>query len=394
MRKFLVLVMLPFLVLAAFSCESDKNAEEWPTPKITGVTTDYYDMVVSGKPVTIHGANFSPTPSDNKILYGVGMETKSIAVTEAYFDRLVFIAPKISATQLSIRVSTKGKESNSVTLEFDNSLAEEEDIDISAIFKDGTTKTVREGVEWTSFHGYWEGQIRNINIIKTTLNQHNTLGIYHQYDGDNMNLDQKCEYLDALVGTNGPMRCCHFVRVNGKVMRNARDTAPEEYFVSNCAFVLENNVPDIVKVKDNYDAEKLPYKNVGCAGPLLVYEGKIQKYPEDNEAAFLVTTHPRTAFGISKDQKTIYQVAVDGRWTTGTVDKRATGMETPLLARFMKSLGCYKALNFDGGGGTAMWIYGEGVNGIVNHPCDSPMNWDNPTLRATGNAIYIRSDLK
>ena len=57
-------------------------------------------------------------------------------------------------------------------------------------------------------------------------------------------------------------------------------------------------------------------------------------------------------------------------------------------------MACYKALNFDGGGGTAMWIYGKGVNGIVNHPCDSPMNWDNPTLRTCGNAVYIYSDLK
>ena len=41
-----------------------------------------------------------------------------------------------------------------------------------------------------------------------------------------------------------------------------------------------------------------------------------------------------------------------------------------------------------------MWVYGYGVNGIVNHPCESPKNWDNPTLRTTGNAVYIYSDLK
>ena len=69
-------------------------------------------------------------------------------------------------------------------------------------------------------------------------------------------------------------------------------------------------------------------------------------------------------------------------------------MPTAVLAKLMKDLGCWKAMNFDGGGGTAMWVYGQGVNGIVNHPCDSPMDWDNPTLRTAGSAAYICSDLK
>lgn len=59
----------------------------------------------------------------------------------------------------------------------------------------------------------------------------------------------------------------------------------------------------------------------------------------------------------------------------------------------MQGLGCYKAMNLDGGGGTAMWVIGKGDKGIVNHPCDLS-DWDSPqaSLRATGNAIYIVSD--
>ena len=61
----------------------------------------------------------------------------------------------------------------------------------------------------------------------------------------------------------------------------------------------------------------------------------------------------------------------------------------------MRGLGCYKAMNFDGGGGTAMYVYGQGDQGIVNHPTDNN-DWDHPqaSLRATGNAVYIKSDLK
>ena len=252
---------------------------------------------------------------------------------------------------------------------------------------------LRDGVEWTSFHGVYEGQTRNINIVKTRLNADNRLGIYYEYgDGaDNLYLTEKCEYLDALVGTNGPMACCHFVRVNGYVMRAANVQDP---WVANAALTIDNGVPDIVPVADNYAALALPNTNVGTGGPLLVYEGEIQNYDSyasQDVDGFLTTTHPRTAFGISEDGQTVIQVTVDGRWST---PETAVGMSVSTLAKLMKDLGCYKALNFDGGGGTAMWVYGHGVNGIVNHPCESPMNWDNPTLRTTGNAIYIMCDNK
>jgi hypothetical protein len=79
-------------------------------------------------------------------------------------------------------------------------------------------------------------------------------------------------------------------------------------------------------------------------------------------------------------------------------------MPTRILAKLMRGLGCYKAINFDGGGGTAMYIYGHGIHeqainvGIVNHPCDpqddNKRYWSNPKLRPCGNAVYIYSDLK
>ena len=273
------------------------------------------------------------------------------------------------------------------------------------IFDGAKVVNLCNGVEWTSFHGLWEGQIRNINIVKTRLNSHNRLGIYYEYGADDDYLPKKCEYLDALVGTNGPMACCHFVKVDGTVKRVANAQSP---WVANCALTIDNNVPDIVKVADNYAAAELPNSTVGTGGPLLVWDGQIVEQTTDfqnnvlpvwrqhedwENGDFIYTTHPRTALGITKDRKTVIQVAVDGRWS-GSYDKTVVGMETATLAKLMKELGCDKALNFDGGGGTAMWVYGYGVNGIVNHPCESPQNWDNPTLRTTGNAVYIYSDLK
>ena len=274
----------------------------------------------------------------------------------------------------------------------------------------GTTKTIVEGVEWTTFHGMWEGQVRNINIVRSKLNEHNKLGIYYNYGTtypggytptlangeDARDLDKKCIYLDAIAGTNGPMACCQFVRVDGAVMRQAKDS---EAWIANCALTIDGDVVDIVKVKDNYDAAKLTNKNVGCAGPLLVWEGKIQENTEDwlkaDTDKWLTSTHPRTAIGLSKDGKTIVQVAVDGRWTQSSSAERAIGMSTELLGKMMRGLGCYKAMNFDGGGGTAMWVYGQGnARNIVNRVSENRWDWNGTKLRPAGNAVYIKSDLK
>ena len=412
MKKVLLLLLLPALAMFAYSCDSEGDGSgDLPEPEITGIQTDYNGRAVSGKPVTLTGVNFSAKPSENQVIWGFGADAVSLRVTDASETHIVFTAPTTTDEKIKISVSVRGKVSNMVTLVYNHSAEEPQEeeqppVDLTAMMKAATRKTIRPGVEWIQFHGTWEGQVRNINIVKTTLNDDNHLGIYYQYGADDDYITKKLEYLDALVGTNGPMACCHFVRVDGVVKRQALVSDP---WIVNCALTIDKGVPDIVKVRDNYAATALKAPNVGVAGPLLVYEGKIQedlasfkkdilpvwqKHEKWENGAFLYTTHPRTAFGISQDQKTVWQVAVDGRWTSSNTEKRAIGMETKVLAKLMKGLGCYKALNFDGGGGTAMWIYGEGVNGIVNHPCESPKNWDNPTLRTSGNTVYIYSDQK
>ena len=390
MKKIILSLLLPVLAIAMVSCDQENVAVE---PQITGIKTDYPgNKVVAGKPVTIDGLNFSPQASENKVLYGEGVETISLRVFKASETQIVFTAPDIEENTLSIRVAVNGMESNSVVLEYDNLLADEDAVSVSALLKNATTKTIVEGVEWTTFHGVWEGQMRLINIVKTTLNENNSLGIYFDFYSSDVprELDYKCELMDAVVGTNGSMGCCHFVRVDGEVKRGATEGDP---VVENAALVIDNGVVDIVRVQSNYEAAKLDKQTVGVGGPMLVYDGQIQRYDVDMTNKFLYTTHPRTAFGISKDLKTVYQVTVDGRWTSDNAAKRAIGMETWVLGKLMKGLGCYKALNFDGGGGTAMWVYGQGRGGIVNRPSDSP-SWDELYLRPTGSAIYVRSKLK
>ncbi len=83
--------------------------------------------------------------------------------------------------------------------------------------------------------------------------------------------------------------------------------------------------------------------------------------------------HPRTAVAVSRNGKTLWLYVVDGRSTA------SVGMTLVELADRLRALGAWQALNFDGGGSTAMIINGR----VVNSPSD-------PTgERAVGNALLL-----
>jgi exopolysaccharide biosynthesis protein len=76
-------------------------------------------------------------------------------------------------------------------------------------------------------------------------------------------------------------------------------------------------------------------------------------------------------------------VTVDGRFPG-----LAVGMSSELLAKYMKILGAYSALNLDGGGSTTMWIKDKGV---VNHTSQGgTSSWDTPKERSVGSIIYVK----
>lgn len=98
-------------------------------------------------------------------------------------------------------------------------------------------------------------------------------------------------------------------------------------------------------------------------GPRIVRNGRIsvEWQVEKTAEKHATTRHPRTAVGISRDSTKVYLVTVDGRQPGYSV-----GMTLYELAEFMIDLGCYHALNLDGGGSTTMVINGK----VVNKPSD------------------------
>ncbi|MBR3933835.1 MAG: phosphodiester glycosidase family protein [Clostridia bacterium] len=109
---------------------------------------------------------------------------------------------------------------------------------------------------------------------------------------------------------------------------------------------LANNFSVGDKIKFDYYITP-DIQNVQTAmggGAMLVTEGKIPSKFSHNIAGY----NPRSAIGMSRDGKTLYLVAVDGRQTS------SRGMTMSELAQLMKDLGCYNAVNLDGGGSTNM----------------------------------------
>jgi hypothetical protein len=83
--------------------------------------------------------------------------------------------------------------------------------------------------------------------------------------------------------------------------------------------------------------------------------------------------HPRTAVAMSRDGHTLWLYVVDGRSTA------SVGMTLVELADRLRALGAWQALNFDGGGSTAMIVNGR----LVNAPSDATGE------RAVGNALVL-----
>ncbi len=98
--------------------------------------------------------------------------------------------------------------------------------------------------------------------------------------------------------------------------------------------------------------------------PRIVVDGKTIVVPDSMEGVstkFITTRHPRTGVGFSQDGTRVMFVTVDGRQAA------SVGMSLAEFAELMIELGCYRALNLDGGGSTTMVIEGN----VVNVPSDA-----------------------
>jgi len=96
-------------------------------------------------------------------------------------------------------------------------------------------------------------------------------------------------------------------------------------------------------------------EHIISGGPYLVRENQVYIDVTAEKLNSVSGRNPRTAIGYTQDGKFI-MVTVDGR------EENSVGMTLSELAYFMKSIGCYNAMNLDGGGSSVMYFNGMTVN--------------------------------
>jgi len=115
-----------------------------------------------------------------------------------------------------------------------------------------------------------------------------------------------------------------------------------------------DSVPTLAALGDRH-WKKWKMETVVGGGPVLVCDGKVRVTNEE-EGLFIhgeKDIHPRSAIGYTKDGRVI-ALAVQGR-TPGV----ASGVTLAEEAKVLLDLGCYEALNLDGGGSSCMLVNGK-----------------------------------
>lgn len=129
------------------------------------------------------------------------------------------------------------------------------------------------------------------------------------------------------------------------------------------------NIGDEVTVNMSlkFDGEEVDVAQ--CIGgdtyALIVNNGQVEQSNFWNE------NHPRTAFGTSEDGTIQYFLVVDGRGVS-------TGCTTKILGEIIHHYGAYKAVNWDGGGSSCLYVRNLGA---MNNGSDG-------TERACGNGMF------
>ena len=127
-------------------------------------------------------------------------------------------------------------------------------------------------------------------------------------------------------------------------------------------------------------------KNAIGGGPVLIKDGKIvntyveELFNGETSGILVDTRHPRSAIGITADNKLVLFVC-EGREVTPGIP----GYTLQEVAKILLSYGCIEALNLDGGGSSCMLVNGfETVT-----PSDEDENGAH-IERSVGSCVYIK----
>lgn len=136
--------------------------------------------------------------------------------------------------------------------------------------------------------------------------------------------------------------------------------------------LIDFEIGDKVKIEYNLTPNWKEIKHIISGGPYLLKEGEIFIDTASEKLNAIAGRNPRTAIGYTKDNSLI-MVTVDGR------KEGSSGVTLAELAKIMSDLGCYEAINLDGGSSTVMYADGKILSG------------SNVKSASISNAIVVRN---
>ena len=241
----------------------------------------------------------------------------------------------------------------------------------------GDELTVRKAAKADGFYGILQEDGQFIAFVRYNPDAFQTT-IVHAEGEQADSTSALCLGCDAFAGINGSyfnmqeLTPVTFVKDDGFVVSGSQGQ-----FTAQAGAVVLN--PDEIRIDacDTTDTFEKDWE-VLVAGPVLLDDGQV--LPNDPDASFNATRHPRSLIG--KDAAGgIWLVVVDGRFPG-----EAEGMSIAELTQLSQRLGLTEALNLDGGGSSTLWVLPEGV---LNHPCDN-RQFDHEGQRIVPNAIVVR----
>ena len=131
-------------------------------------------------------------------------------------------------------------------------------------------------------------------------------------------------------------------------------TRPYAFEDSPVVAIGKSSLPNI-KSLNRFDYVRWQMQTAIGGAPTLIHDGKIM-ITNKQEQMFVggeKDKHPRTAMGYTQSGKLIILV-IQGRFTG-----KAEGATLQQEAQILLDLGCYEALNLDGGGSSCMLVNGK-----------------------------------
>lgn len=193
------------------------------------------------------------------------------------------------------------------------------------------------------------GKLVSYNIHSIAGKGRDTLTYRHPF-GSAIGISKRRDADIAWLYTDSSLRYPYSRQAPVKAMRDSVQVFTKTGAEKAVLQSLDSNK----RVRISFPAWKMKIAVGG--GPVLLQTGEI-RVTNNEELKFagkaIDDKHPRTAMGYTKDNKLIILV-VEGRHAG-----IAEGITLTQLAQLFKDLGCWEALNLDGGGSSCMLVNGK-----------------------------------